>query len=178
MLRTLRIFFLGRLLREKLLLLAFVSLGMLWWLSSFTTHAGRFWREQRSTTAALKEQQQWLNNRGSIDAAVQKAAGRLVAANTLDGTRLATEVSSLASASGLRNAGGEPPTKNSNGQFSVHTLNYTIRNADFLALLKFYVALRDRSPYIGIDQFSLTANPANPAQLSLSLRVSSVEIAR
>ncbi len=178
MFRTLRILFLSRLLREKVLLLGFVALGMLLWLSSFSTRGGRFWREQRTTTVALKEQQQWLGNRSSIDAAVQKAAGRLVAANTLDGTRLATEVSSLASSVGLRNAGGEPSTKTSNGQFSVHTLNYTIRNADFLSLLKFYVALRDRSPYIGIDQFSLTANPANPAQLSLSLRVSSVEIAR
>ena len=179
MIRTIRIYFLGRLLREKILLFGFALLGVLLWLSSFGGRSGRFMREQRSTTVALKEQAQWLANRATIDTAVQQAAGRLDPAKTLDGTRLATEVSNAAAAAGVRNnAAGEPATFTTNGQFSVHTMNYSVRNADFLALEKFYVSLRDRAPYIGIDQFTLLTNPANRNQLTLSLRISSVEIAR
>ena len=68
MIRSLRAFFMSRLLREKLLLLAFVGLGMLWWLSAFATRAARFSRDQQATSLALAIQQQWLNNRGAIEA--------------------------------------------------------------------------------------------------------------
>ena len=53
MIRTLRVYFLGRLLREKLLLIGLILIGVLWWLSAFGTRAGQFWRTQRGTTATL-----------------------------------------------------------------------------------------------------------------------------
>ncbi len=63
-------------------------------------------------------------------------------------------------------------------QFSVNTVQVAVRNADLQSLLNFYGELEKRAPYIGLEQFSLTANPANPSQLNAVMRVSSVEINR
>ncbi len=178
MIRTLRAFFLGRLLREKLLLVAFALLGVLMWLSGYSKRFGAFWREQRSTTVALADQQRWLDNRKALEAAAQKAAGRLDAAKTLDGTRLLAAVVSLAAEAGLRNTASGTQTDQSNGEVAIHTLPYTINRADWDSLKKFYLALSARSPYIGIEKFALNSDRNNPAQLTLQLTVTSVEITR
>jgi hypothetical protein len=46
------------------------------------------------------------------------------------------------------------------------------------ALIKFYQELSKRSPYIALEQFSLTVDRATPGQLSASFRAVSVELAR
>jgi hypothetical protein len=148
------------------------------WLSSFSKRFGAFWREQHSTTVALADQQRWLDNRKTLEDAAQKAAGRLDASQTLDGTRLLAAVNALASEAGLRNTSSTGATDQSNGQVSIHTLPYRINRADWESLKKFYVALSARSPYIGIERFTLNADRANPAQLNLDLTVTSVEINR
>ena len=57
-------------------------------------------------------------------------------------------------------------------------MQVAVRNADLPSLLSFYDALDKRAPYIGLEQFSLTVNPSNPALLNAVMRVSSVEINR
>jgi len=178
MIRTLRALFLARLLREKLLLAAFFLIAVLIWLSSFSGRAERFVRAARSTTGELKDQAMWLTNRASIEASAQKVAGRLDAARTLDGTRLLAEVAAMASEAGLRNTTSGESQNLDNGQFAVHTLQFNVSKTDWASLTAFYIALRDRSPYIGIEQFSLQVDRANPALLNASLRISSVEIVR
>lgn len=180
MIRNLRVFFLSRLLREKLLLVAFIGLGMLWWLSSFSAQVGRFWRGQGATTAALKEQDVWIKNRAFVDSAAQKAASRLVPEKTLDGTRLVNAVNQAAAEAGLKSnqynsTGG---TDETNGQFTIHSLNYQVTGATYEMLLKFYLNLQQRAPYIGIGTFALSSTRANPALLTLNLKISSVEVAR
>ena len=64
------------------------------------------------------------------------------------------------------------------GQFAVHSLQVTITKAKWDDLRQFYLKLQARSPYIGIERFALNADRANPALLSASLRVSSVEISK
>jgi predicted RNA polymerase sigma factor len=62
------------------------------------------------------------------------------------------------------------------GQFAVHSVEYTIRSADWETLKKFYEALQQRSPYIAVERFVLSAMANNEAQLTLGLKVVSVEI--
>lgn len=185
MTRSLRAFFLGCQLREKLLVVAFLLVAVLIWLSSFSKRAGAFLREQHRTTIDLADQAQWIANSAGIEAAAQKAAGRLDAAKTLDGVRLLEAVQKLANDVGLRNTQSTAPSNPpGNGQFAIHTLDYKVnlsepdpaRNWELLG--KFYRALQQRSPYIGIEQFVLVPDTANRAQLRLQLRVSSVEIAK
>ncbi|MBI5769870.1 MAG: hypothetical protein HZA93_18995 [Verrucomicrobia bacterium] len=177
MIRTIRALFLGRLLREKLLLVAFAAIGALWWLSAFSSRLGAFNLQQRRTTLSLKEQQQWLDNRKAIETSAEKAAAKLEAAKTLDGSRLLATVNTIAREAGLKNTSSGSPNAQSSGQFSIHTLDYTVIRADWESLTKFYAALQQRSPYIGIEHVQITADPTG-TQLTLALRVSSVEITR
>lgn len=178
MIRALRAFFLGRLLREKLLLVVFALLGVIMWLSGYSKRFSAFWRAQHSTTVALADQQRWLDNRKVLEEAAAKAAGRLDAAKTLDGTRLLAAVVAMANEAGLRNTASGSQTDQSNGQISIHTLPFTINRADWESLKKFYLALSARSPYIGIEKFAMNADRNNPSQLNLQLTLTSVEIAR
>ncbi len=184
MIRTLRLFFLSRLLREKLLLVAFVAIGAVIWISGFSSRAGSFWRAQKVTTAQLKEQDKWLADRTKVEALAQSAAAQLQPAQTLDGTRLFTTVRQFAVDAGLRNARIDgTPQKTSNGQFSVNTLTLTAEATEqdalknWEAIKKFYTSVQQKSPYIAIDQFTLQPKSAAiPGQLAIVLKVKSVEV--
>jgi hypothetical protein len=151
---------------------------VLWWGSAYVRRSGVFWQQQRATTAALKEQTFWLNNRTKIDEAAQKAASRLVPEQTLDATRLAAAVNQAAREAGLKNYGTTPAPDQTNGQFTIHSVNAQATQADYEALQKFYLNLQQRAPYIAIESFTLSSVRNNASLLNLVLRVSSVEVAR
>jgi hypothetical protein len=183
MIRTLRALFLGCQLRERLFVVGFLALAALLWLSGFSRRAGQFYRDQHKTTLDLAVQADWIARSPAIEAAAQKAAARLDPAKTLDGTRLLEAVEKMASDAGLRQRTSQPPTNPpGNGQISLHTLDYNVRLVDpdqrknMASLNKFYAALQDKFPFIGIDQFTVSPDPANRAQLRLQLKVTSVEV--
>jgi hypothetical protein len=178
MIRTLRAFFLSRFLREKLLLTGIVVLAAAFWLSSIASRAGRFVHAARFTTNSLNEQARWLSERSAIEASARAAAGRLDAVRTLDTTRLLAEVSAMATEAGLRNTTSGEAKDVSNGQFSVHTLQFNVTKADWATLKQFYLALGKRSPYIGIEQCTLQVDRANQTLLGANFQISSVEISR
>lgn len=178
MIRSVRAFFLGRHLREKLLLMVFVVAAAAIWLSSLSARAGRFVHAMRATSATLAEQSLWLSNRASVEASAQAAASRLDPVRTLDTTRLIAEVSAIASESGLRNTTSGDPKDLSSGQFAIHTLQFNVSKVDWPTLKGFYLQLSKRSPYIGIEQFSVQVDRANASLLSASFQISSVEVSR
>jgi hypothetical protein len=178
MIRTVRAFFLSRVLREKLLLVSFAVLAAAIWLSSLGRRTARFVREVHVTTSNLDDQGLWLSNRTKIEASAQAAAAQLDAVRTLDATRLLAEVAAIAGEAGLKNTTSGESQDDSNGQFAVHSLRFNITRADWDSIKAFYLALQKRSPYIGIEQFSLQADRANATLLNASLRISSVEISQ
>ncbi len=179
MIRTLRVYFLGRLLREKLLLLGLILIGVMWWLSAFGTRAGQFWRAQRSTAATLEEQQIYLKNRALIEAAVQKSTSRFDSAKTLDRIRLVEALNQAASEAGLKDGYGSSSAKSeTSDQVTVHGVEFLIRQADYKTLQRFYVNVQKRAPYIGIESFTLQPIPSDTSKLTLILRVSAVETIR
>ena len=179
MIRTLRVYFLTRLLREKIALLILVLVGVGWWGMAFTGRAVKFYRDQRSTTTTLKEQQFWLDHKQQIESAAQRAASRLDPAQTLDRTRLQAAVTQAAQEAGLRNTSTNQGPSETNGQFNIHSVDFTVQGAEWIPLEEFYLKLHRRAPYIGIEQFALTApNRNDPSKHTLVLRVSSVEIPR
>lgn len=174
---ALKVFFLSRLLREKVMLVLFVALGTVMWLAAFSGRASTAYRAYRSSSNELTQQKQWLESGGAIEAGAVQAVKNLDPALTLDDTELVGELSALAREHNLKFTNDTPQTERS-AQFAVHTVQVTLPRADWEVLYRFYVALARRSPYIGITQFSLAADRANPALLNASLRVSSVEIVR
>lgn len=178
MIRTLRAFFLARALREKILLAALAAVVAALWLVNLTGRAVRFRTEQQRTSAALVQQSRWLADKPKVEGAARQAASHLDPAQTLDTPRLLAMVNTLAHDSGLHTAIGEPQdTSSADGQFKVHTLQFNVTKADWSALKNFYLALQKHAPYIGIEQFAVQADRANPALLNATMKVSSVEIA-
>jgi hypothetical protein len=177
MIRTIRAYFLSRALREKLLLVAFVGIGLLWWASAFSSRAGAFWREQRATTVELAVQTDWLNKKTTIEETAAKTASGLDSAKTLNANALVTTVQQLANDAGLKNTQSGSAITTAEGQFQVHSREFTIRNVEWEPLQAFYYALQRRSPYIAMERFIL--QPINTTgQHTLSLKVASVEITR
>jgi hypothetical protein len=179
MMRNLRASFLGCLFREKVLMTAFLVMAAAVWLWSATGRLSRFTRATRVTTLSLNEQQLYLSNRASIEAQARAAASKLDAARTLDATRLLAEVSAIADESGLNKGTTTGSPKDvSSGQLSVHTLEFNVNKVDWNTLKEFYLALSKRSPYIGIEQYSMQADKTNPTLLNATFQISSVEISR
>jgi hypothetical protein len=178
MIRTIRAYFLTRLFREKVLLAGLIVAVAAVWFSSLAGRTGRMFRSVRLTTGNLQEQQQWLDNRATIEAQAQAAAGQLDAVRTLDATRLLAEVTAIANEAGLRNFTSGDSKDESTGQFAVHSLQFSVSKVDWATLKQFYLALSKRSPYIGIEQYSMQVDRANQALLSASFQISSVEISK
>ena len=171
-------FFLSRLLREKILLLAFTLLGAAIWLSGVGERVGTQVRALRMTSTDLDVQQRWLLQRERIEKEAGLAIEHLDPSRSFDSVRLQGELNTLARAAGLANYDVSDSRTVRSSQFAVHSVQFSARNADIGALIKFYQALAQRAPYLGLEQFALASNRANPAQLTASWRVTSVEIAR
>jgi hypothetical protein len=172
-------FFYGRHFREQVLLTVLLGLVAIVWLGRVARTTRAFWAEWRATAVEMATQQQWIDNRASIEAAAAKAVQHLDPALTYSSPRLLGELSMIADRVGVRNnASSEILGTEPTNQFSVNTVQVAVRNVDLAALLSFYNELDKRSPYIGLEQFSLTVNPTNPTLVSAVMRVSSIEINR
>jgi hypothetical protein len=177
MIATLRAFFLGRHFREKILLTGwFVIVDRV--ADSLSGAHGALRTGASGRRASLKEQQLWLANRAGIEAQAQAAAGKLDAVRTLDGTRLLAEVTAIANDTGLKGTTSGDAKDSPIGQFSVHTLQFSVTKVDWGTLKQFYLALSKRSPYIGIEQYAMQVDRANPTLLTASFQLSSVEITK
>jgi hypothetical protein len=170
-------FFLSRLFREKLILVAFIVLAAAMWLSSALGRASVFAQKVRATSTELRDQKQWLAGRAQIEAAAKNAVVQLDPSRTYDSVRLQSELVAIAQSVGLSKDTAIDDAQVSAGtQFSLNSVRFVIRNADWGTLERFYKELSKRSPYIGIEEFAIYSNKANPSQLNAALRVSSVEI--
>jgi hypothetical protein len=168
-------FFLGRALREKVLLLAFTALALLIWAGRVTGLGRTWWSDLRITKSELATQQLWLKNSPAIETQTASAAKSLDPAKTINATRLVGELTALVSSAGLNADIGSQRTERTS-QFAFHSVQVNVRRADLAALLNFYTELSHRAPYIGLEQFSLATDRASPGQLNASFRVVSVEL--
>jgi hypothetical protein len=178
MIATLRAFFLGRHVREKILMAAWFVIVALVWLTNFAGRTAHLYRSIGQTSFVLRDQSRWLSNRAGIEAQAQAAAGKLDAARTLDGTRLLAEVTAIANDAGLKGTSSADAKDSPIGQFSVHTLQFNISKVDWGTLKQFYLSLSKRSPYIGIEQYAMQVDRANPTLLTANFQISSVEITK
>jgi len=167
--------FLSRLLREKLLLLAFAGLGALIWLSSAYHDLSANLRSFRAAESELATQAVWLGNREAIEAAASAAARNLDGSKTYDATFLVAEVLGMAKRSGL-SVVTEPPRTQRSAQFAVHTMQVSMRKVDLAAVIRFYQELASKAPYLGLEQISVQGDRSAPGMVNVTLQVTSVEL--
>jgi len=171
-------FFLSRVIREKILLLALVLIAALMWLSSAAGRGSQFLRDYTRTTETLRAQQMMLDARESIEARATAAIAQLDPASTFDTVKLQSELDAIAKAAGIASTTiGDARTEKTT-QFSVNSATINMRNVDYASLVKFYEELKKRAPYIGLDSLTMQANTANVTQLTVTIKVSSVEVAK
>ncbi|AWI09234.1 hypothetical protein [Ereboglobus luteus] len=172
-------FFLSRQTREKVLLVGLVLVAALWWLTAAIGRTTTFIRDFKSTSLTLKVQQMTLDARESIQARANAAIRQLDPSRTYDTVRLQAELDTIATAVGITNKTISDARTEKTAQFSVNSAQITVRNTDYATVVKFYEEIKKRTPYIGLDQLTIQpSNVANPTQLTLMLKVSSVEILR
>jgi len=170
-------YFLSRTLREKLMVLGLVAIAAAMWFSGVSRRVRVFWMEARGTSVELADQRRWLAERGRIEGEAKSAIEHLDPSRTYDGPRLQSELYDIARSVGItRDDSIDDMQVNPGPQFSINTVRFVIRNADYAPLVHFYEEVSKRAPYIGIEEFSIVVNRANRAQVTASLRVSSVEI--
>jgi hypothetical protein len=174
--KALKAFFLSRLLTEKILLAGFLLVIAAWWFSHVARDVGRFGGEFKSTTAILKAQRTSLDGRAATEAKVKRALSQLDPARTLDSARLQGDLNTLAT--GLSGTTIDARPDEPADQFIKHSVQFSVRKVDWSTLQQFYIALSKRAPYISIEQCSISADRANPAELNATMLISSVEIAK
>lgn len=167
--------FLGRLLREKVLVFVFVLLGALIWLSSAGERLGTNLRGFRAAASELRTQALWLDNRAAIEKAAADAAQHLDPSKTYDATFLVAEVMAMARRSGLT-VNTEPPRTLRSPQFAVHTVQVTTRRAELASVLRFYQDLTSKAPYLGLERISVQGDRTAPGTLNITIQIASVEL--
>jgi hypothetical protein len=173
-----RAWFMGRIAREKALLLVFVGAIAVVWASSVWERGDAIWMRSKQTSTDLKVQERWLLKKDEIEARARGAIEDLDSSRTFNSVRLSAELSTLARdaniASSLRS---ETQSIQRTAQFSVHSVRLTLNKVAWANLLQFYEAISQRAPYISIEKFSLSSARSDSDELNASLLVSSVEIA-
>ncbi|HWA26657.1 MAG TPA: hypothetical protein VG734_13435, partial [Lacunisphaera sp.] len=150
--------------REKALILCFLFAAAVVWLVAAGNRLQERWRESRVAAADLEAQDVVLGQRAAIEQRATAAARSLDPTKTLDATRLAGEVSAIASRLGLTVA-VEPPRTERTGQLAYHTVQVSFRRADLASLVKYYRELNQRAPYLALEKCVLGANASNPAEI-------------
>lgn len=174
---ALKPWFLSRLLREKILVIAFVLLAALIWFTGAVDRLQNRLRLVRSADAELATQAIWLQNRPAIEEAAAAAVRNLEPSRTLDATFLVAEIQAISGRAGLT-VSIEPPRTQRSSQFSVHTVLVTSRRADLANVLRFYQELAAKAPYLGLEQVTLRIDRSAPGAVNVDLQVASVELVK
>lgn len=170
-----KIFFLTRAFREKVLLLGFVILITAAWFTGVVGRAGNFRKNFNMTSTDLESQQGWLTDQASIEAKAKAAVQHLDPAKTFDSLRMQGEIEPLLRQAGITTKYSfESLPSERTSVFTIHTSAVTIREADYASLVKFYLEVVKRTPYIGFSQVNISST--NNKQHTANLRITSVEL--
>ena len=169
--------FMGRLFREKILLLGFALLVLATWGVSVGGRAKLCWSEARGLMAERTRQDVWLSNAATITTKAKAATQILDIQSTLTATQLVGELNRIAAQVGLAADINAQSTQRTD-RFAFNIVQVGFRRVDLGALLRFYEELAKRSPYIALEQFSLTTDRAAPGLLNASFRAVAVELSR
>lgn len=162
----------NRLLRERVLLLVFLAIGVIWWGTALAGRTNRARLAWRALAQDRELQQMWLERGKTVGARTAQVASQLDPARAMNAAQAYAEVSRLAQGLPLE-MGAQRTDRTDN--FSLHSLQVTIRRVDIGALLRFYEGIASRAPYLGIDQCTISTDRATPGMLNAVIRIYSVE---
>jgi hypothetical protein len=168
-------FYNSKSLRERVLMLAFLAIGVIWWGSALAGRVRANVIAWQSLAEDAKVQRQWLAQAPSVTERTEQLAKQLDIGKTMNAAQAYAEVSRLAQGLPLEITA---PRTDRTENFSLHSLQVTFRRVDMTGLLRFYEGVTARAPYLGIDQCTISADRSAPGMVTAVFRVYSVEAAR
>ncbi len=168
--------FLSRSFREKAMLVLFLLAIVVVWANSLADRGGVISNEYSSFGLLLEEQDIILDSEEEIQARMLAGVENLEPQRILSGTRLVSELDSMAQRRQLSRE-INPPRSSQGAVFTFHSVNMTIRQANIGALMALADDIQARAPYMGLDSLVLRADQNNPHQLVAEFSISSVELA-
>ncbi|HWA29297.1 MAG TPA: hypothetical protein VG734_26840 [Lacunisphaera sp.] len=165
-------FFNSKLLRERVLMLVFIGIGVLWWGSALVRRIGQNSQTWHLLGQEEALQREWLGKGATINDRTEKMAKKLDPAKTMNAAQAYAEVSRLtAGLSAEMGAQRTDPSEN----ITVHSLNVTLRRVDMAGLIRFYEGISSRAPYLGIEQCAITIDRGSPGLVTAVFRIYSIE---
>jgi len=95
----------------------------------------------------------------------------------LSGSLLVSELDSMARENGLSHS-IDSPRSDEGEVFISHTVNLNVQRADLASLVAFAEEVQARTPYMGLEEVSLSADRNRPDRLDARFRISSVELSQ
>lgn len=172
---TFRHWFLGRSLREQLLVAVLLVAGVVIWFASAAGRLRGTWNTHLALAGREREQSLLLASADDVRARVAAQLARIEPARSLNGTRLVAELQSLAGQANLKPR-VDSGRSQAVDQFVAHTAEVEVRAAEFGMLMDLTDRIAARSPYLSLERITIVADPANPSRLDARLLVSAVEI--
>jgi hypothetical protein len=177
LLRFIRTWYEKMSLRERVMFLAFVWGIVLIWFIVLAHQLAKLRDAVHATQHDTQNQKLVLDQEQVISTKLSQMLSKFDKANVINASQLFGLVAQFAKDSNLPNA---QVTQQHVGQtsdiFKVNTVNVHFVNASLHDLVLFASRIEDRTPYLAIDDMSLTPNPINPTLLEATMRVSSLEL--
>jgi len=164
-------------LRERLMLIAFVWVFVLGWFGILTRKLGSLHTDINAVRHTLTNQSLVLSQQQTIHDNLGQILGRFDKANTIPAQQLFQMVAEFAKDSNLPNPSVQlQRVAQTSDIFKINTVTVHFSGASIHDLVDFASKIEDKTPYLAIDDMSLTPNPIRPDQLEASMRVSSLEL--
>ena len=166
---------LGRMsVRERSMLGLLILVGLLIWGSYLWRIHDELSIARAAAELEWEQQEAWLGNAEQIERELAEERERIDEASTLDASGLVATVDALARARELTYE-LSTPVSTEEELFRWHTLRIGIRNARLPDLIRLDRSIRERYPYVALEELSITANRADPRIVGARLTVSSYQ---
>lgn len=162
--------------RERILLAALVLVGSMIWLSSLWRNWESLSVQYRKVKLELDRQSVWLENSDRFEDDLEESLAQLDPEKTYNDAELIALIDSLAREHKVSHDLGTPTTVEG-AVFMTHTLKVSIKNAPLPTLIAFERNLSSRYPYAAVEDFSISANKADPRLLNARLTISAYQLA-
>ncbi len=163
-------------LRERFLLVSFIWLGLLFWMTVLLQKYRAQHFEFSKARQTLVDQQVFLDNRELIEEREQQARAGIDPSRTYAGSALFSTVDNLARAADMT-PDIQSPLRREAGIFNTNTVRVSVRRVTLEQLVTFVQSVRAEAPYLALRRFQLDANARDPNQLNASFEIESFELA-
>jgi len=174
LLEKLRLGYLARTRREKLLSVAFLVVLTALWLVLFLDRCGKFAPELARVREQAEENAKWFAGEPGIAARYQ-AALEILRDTSLKGSQAYATIDRISRESGLAFR-MDPPTSNRREQLTFSPINVNITKGDYGQLRKFYQDVMNALPNVKLDEVTIASPDRTGALLDAKFKFVAIEI--